>query len=141
MPDGKAILLFVYFSINTFSSILIIQINKYIYLNYGISNLVLTCLQFAITSLSLIVCAKLRIFKIVDIPIRKMIPMALTFCGFVVFTNYSLQFNSIGTYQCLKALTLPGILMILATKNTIYSFNVNLTAVTFSKLNFYFTLS
>ena len=26
-------------------------------------------------------------------------PLALSFCGFVVFTNLSLKYNTVGTYQ------------------------------------------
>ena len=116
--------------INMFSSILIIQVNKYIYINYGISNMTLTCVHFIITSSCLVVCSKLSIFKRAKISIKKMVPMALSFCGFVVLTNYSLQFNSIGTYQCLKALTTPGVLLIVTfVYKTKYSLKVNLTVV------------
>jgi solute carrier family 35, member E3 len=115
---------------NMFSSIFIIQVNKYIYINYGISNLVLTCLHFVITFVCLIVCSELKIFRVVKIPISKMIPMAISFCGFVVTTNYSLQLNSIGTYQCLKALTTPFVLFIVNFfYSTKYSLKVNLTVV------------
>jgi solute carrier family 35 protein E3 len=36
----------------------------------------------------------------------------VSFCAFVLLTNYSLEYNSIGTYQCLKALTIPGVMII-----------------------------
>jgi solute carrier family 35 protein E3 len=115
---------------NMLSSISIIQINKYIYVNYGMSNIVLTCFHFFITFVCLMICSELRIFRIVKIPIKKMVPMALSFCGFVVLTNYSLQFNSIGTYQCLKALTTPGVLFIVKFfYGKKYSLKVNLTVV------------
>ena len=124
--------IFLGFSINMLSSISLIQVNKYIYIHYGISNLVLTCLQFSITSVCLILCAAFDLFKVIKIPIRKMVPMALSFCGFVLLTNYSLQFNSIGTYQCMKALTLPGVLIILyLIYDKKYSLKVNLTSVRF----------
>ena len=115
------------FIINMVSSISIIQINKYIYSNYGFSNLLLTCLQFAITSACLFICSKFQMIKTIRIPILKMIKMSLAFCGFVVLTNYSLQFNSIGTYQCLKALTLPFVMMI---SHFIYKKKYSLTIVT-----------
>jgi solute carrier family 35, member E3 len=121
------LLLVVCFSINIVSSISIIQVNKHIYINYGISNLALTCLQFAITSVCLFICNKFRMFKTIKIPIFIMAKMALAFCGFVVLTNYSLQFNSIGTYQCLKALTLPFVMMI---SHFIYKKKYSLTIVT-----------
>ena len=38
--------------------------------------------------------------------------MLLAFCGFVVFNNLSLQYNSVGTYQLWKVLTTPVIVAI-----------------------------
>lgn len=99
-------------SLNLISSIAIIQVNKYIYKEYNFPNMTLTCLNFVITFLGLLACNQLGIFHITRVPIGKMLPMAISFCGFVVLTNYSLEFNSIGTYQCLKALTTPGVMII-----------------------------
>ena len=99
-------------SLNFFTSIAIIQINKYIYINYKFPNMGLTCIHFIITFLGLLLCSLVGIFKIEKVPLSKMIPMSVSFCGFVALTNYSLQYNSIGTYQCLKALTTPGVMVI-----------------------------
>ncbi|KAH3818737.1 hypothetical protein DPMN_120462 [Dreissena polymorpha] len=41
-----------------------------------------------------------------------MIPLAMTFCGFVVFTNLSLETNTVGTYQLIKTMTTPCIMLI-----------------------------
>ena len=120
------LLLVVCFSINILSSIFIIQVNKYIYTNFGISNLSVTYLQFAITSVCLFIGSKFRMFKTINIPILMMIKMSFAFCGFVVLTNYSLQFNSIGTYQCLKAFTLPLVMII---SHFIYKKKYSLTTV------------
>lgn len=98
--------------INLVSSIAIIEVNKHIYITYGFPNMTLTCLNFVVTFLGLVLCNQLGMFKIVRVPIIKMLPMALTFCGFVVLTNFSLEYNSIGTYQCLKVLTVPGVMII-----------------------------
>ena len=38
--------------------------------------------------------------------------LSITFCGFVVLTNLSLQFNTVGTYQLIKAMTTPCIIII-----------------------------
>ena len=40
------------------------------------------------------------------------LPITLAFCGFVVFNNLSLQFNSIGFYQLMKVLTTPVIVVL-----------------------------
>ncbi|RNA40276.1 Solute carrier family 35 member E3 [Brachionus plicatilis] len=99
-------------SLNFFTSIAIIQVNKYIYINYKFPNMGLTCIHFIITFIGLLICNLFGIFKIVKVPILKMIPMSITFCGFVALTNYSLEYNTIGTYQCLKSLTTPGVMLI-----------------------------
>ncbi len=46
------------------------------------------------------------------LPLSKMLPISMTFCGFVVFTNLSLQTNTVGTYQIIKTMTTPGIMII-----------------------------
>jgi solute carrier family 35 protein E3 len=116
--------------VNIVSSVAIIQVNKYIYVNYGYPNMSLTCLHFIITFLGLLLCERFGVFKIKKVPIVKMLPMAASFCGFVVLTNYSLQYNTVGTYQCLKALTTPIVVVIsIYLYNQKYSTKVKLTVV------------
>ena len=98
--------------INIFTSVVLIPVNKYIYTKIGFPNMTLTCLHFIVTFLGLLVCNLFKIVTIKRVSVLKMLPMAFTFCGFVVLTNISLQYNTIGTYQCLKALTTPGVMVI-----------------------------
>ena len=115
---------------NVISSVAIIQVNKYIYVNYGYPNMSLTCLHFIFTFIGLIICERFGVFKIKKVPIMKMLPMSASFCGFVVLTNYSLQYNSVGTYQCLKALTTPIVVVIsMYLYNQSYSTRVKLSVV------------
>jgi solute carrier family 35, member E3 len=117
-------------SINFVSSIAIIQVNKYIYVNYEYPNMALTCLNFVFTFIGLLICEKFGVFKIKKVSILKMLPMAASFCGFVVLTNYSLQYNSVGTYQCLKALTTPTVVVIsMLIYNQKYSTKIKLSVV------------
>ncbi|XP_060066246.1 solute carrier family 35 member E3-like [Ylistrum balloti] len=97
---------------NIACSISIVLINKWLYTEYGFPNVSLTCIHFIMTSLGLLICRKLNLFQPKSVPILKMIPLALTFCGFVVFTNLSLETNSVGTYQIMKTLTTPCIMII-----------------------------
>jgi solute carrier family 35 protein E3 len=97
--------------INIISSILIIQLNKYIFTAYGFPNLTLTCIHLVTTYLGLLISYRFRLFKLTDLPILKTIPISFTFCGFVALTNVSLQYNTIGTYQCLKSLTIPLVMI------------------------------
>ena len=67
----------------------------------------------------------------------KVVPLSLAFCGFVVFTNLSLQNNTVGTYQLVKALTTPTIVAIHTVfYNKSYSKQIKLTVVSSVHINF-----
>ena len=97
---------------NIGSSVFIVLVNKIVYTNYGFPNMALTCLHFIMTFLGLVICKNLNIFEPKKLPILAMAPLSVTFCGFVVLTNLSLQFNTVGTYQILKVLTMPIVMII-----------------------------
>jgi solute carrier family 35 protein E3 len=98
--------------VNMISSISIVVINKHIFISFGFPNLTLTLVHFLVTYTGLVVCLQLDIFKFKRLPVIKMIPLSLTYCGFVIFTNLSLQHNTVGTYQVIKVLTAPCIMII-----------------------------
>lgn len=97
---------------NLMLSILIVLINKWIYTHYNFPNISMTCIHFIFTTLGLVLCEKFGIFQPKYLPLANMIPLSLTFCGFVLFTNLSLQTNTVGTYQLAKAMTTPCIIFI-----------------------------
>ncbi|XP_037551650.1 solute carrier family 35 member E3 isoform X2 [Nematolebias whitei] len=101
--------------VNLLSSICIVFINKWIYVHYGFPNMTLTLVHFVVTWLGLYVCQKMDVFSPKRLPLRRIAWLALSFCGFVAFTNLSLQNNSIGTYQLAKAMTTPVIILIQTT--------------------------
>uniref|UniRef100_A0AAR2K0L3 Sugar phosphate transporter domain-containing protein n=1 Tax=Pygocentrus nattereri TaxID=42514 RepID=A0AAR2K0L3_PYGNA len=98
--------------VNLLSSICIVFLNKWIYVHYGFPNVTLTLVHFVVTWLGLFVCHKMDIFSPKNLRPTKIILLALSFCGFVAFTNLSLQNNTIGTYQLVKAMTTPVIIAI-----------------------------
>ncbi|XP_054436051.1 solute carrier family 35 member E3 isoform X1 [Pteronotus mesoamericanus] len=98
--------------LNLLVSICIVFLNKWIYVHHGFPNMSLTLVHFMVTWLGLYVCQKLNIFAPKSLPLSKLLLLALSFCGFVVFTNLSLQNNTIGTYQLAKAMTTPVIIVI-----------------------------
>ena len=100
--------------LNLASAIGIVFINKFIYIHYEFPSMTLTLIHFAMTSLGLQICAWMDVFSPKKLLVKKMLPLAASFCGFVVFTNLSLQNNTVGTYQLAKALTTPVILFIQA---------------------------
>lgn len=116
--------------VNLLSSICIVFINKWIYVHYGFPNMTLTLVHFVVTWLGLYICQKMDVFSPKRLPVRGIAWLALSFCGFVAFTNLSLQNNSIGTYQLAKAMTTPVIILIQTTyyKKT-FSTKIKLTLV------------
>lgn len=117
-------------AVNLLSSISIVFLNKWIYVHHGFPNMTLTCIHFLVTFLGLQICVSLNVFKPKQLPLIKMVPLSLAFCGFVVFTNLSLQSNTVGTYQLAKVLTTPVIILIHTTLyNREYSTKIKLTIV------------
>lgn len=97
---------------NILSAISIVFLNKTIYVSYNFPSMTLTLVHFVVTSFSLQVCAWLDVFSPKRIALSSVLPLSCSFCGFVVFTNLSLQYNTVGTYQLAKAMTTPVILFI-----------------------------
>ncbi|XP_039198611.1 solute carrier family 35 member E3-like isoform X2 [Crotalus tigris] len=98
--------------VNLVASICIVFLNKWLYVRMGFPNLSLTLVHFAVTWLGLYVCQSLGVFVPKSLRPRQILSLALSFCGFVVFTNLSLQNNTVGTYQLAKAMTTPVIVLI-----------------------------
>jgi solute carrier family 35 protein E3 len=72
----------------------------------------LTAIQMAFTSLGLVICLQMNTFTRKTVSIMRVLPLAIAFCAFVVFTNLSLEYNTIGTYQLFKVLTTPVVALI-----------------------------
>jgi len=51
-------------------------------------------------------------FEVKKVKFMQIIPLVFAFCGFVVFNNLSLQYNSVGVYQLMKVLTTPVIAVV-----------------------------
>ncbi|XP_029902170.1 solute carrier family 35 member E3 [Myripristis murdjan] len=98
--------------VNLLSSISIVFLNKWIYVHHGFPNMTLTLVHFSVTWLGLFACRRLDVFAPKRLQVRRVLGLALSFCGFVVFTNLSLQNNSVGSYQLAKAMTTPVIILI-----------------------------
>ena len=64
----------------------------------------LTVIHFAFTSLCLEIGKNFGwIEKKSGVSLLKVLPLSIAFCGFVVLTNLSLQYNSVGFYQVIKS--------------------------------------
>jgi solute carrier family 35 protein E3 len=98
--------------LNLFSSLSIVFVNKWLFFYSKFPSVTLTFINFCGTSIGLYLCLAVGFFKRKSVAIRDVIPLSLSFCGFVVFTNLSLKFNTVGTYQLLKVLTTPVIIFL-----------------------------
>lgn len=92
----------------------IVMLNKLIYVQQKFPNVTLTFIHFVMTSIALRICVWLNIFAPKSLSLKQVFPLSASFCGFVVFTNLSLQNNTVGTYQLAKVLTTPVIVCIQA---------------------------
>ncbi|CAF3489738.1 unnamed protein product [Rotaria sp. Silwood1] len=100
------------FLINFISSILVINLSKWIYVKHHFPNLTLTTISFFISFFLLLLCLQAKLFTYIRLPILKMIPVSICFGGFIAFSNLSLQYNTVGTYQLIKLQVTPTVMLI-----------------------------
>ncbi|KAI8049211.1 triose-phosphate transporter family-domain-containing protein [Syncephalis plumigaleata] len=99
--------------LNISSSVGIVMVNKLVFRIYAFEFATfVTVIHFCCTWAGLGICARLGTFEPKPVAWRRMIGLCATFCGFVVLTNISLQYNSIGFYQMAKVLTTPAVAII-----------------------------
>lgn len=97
---------------NFFSSTGIVSANKAV-MNDGFHfATTLTMIHFICTTLGLLALAKAKVFVPKALDVRKAAKLALAGMGFVVFSNLSLQYNSVGFYQVMKHMTVVGVIAI-----------------------------
>jgi solute carrier family 35 protein E3 len=49
-----------------------------------------------------------KVFAYTKLPILSMLPVSACFGGFIAFSNLSLQYNTVGTYQLIKLQVTPS---------------------------------
>lgn len=97
---------------NFFSSTGIVSANKAV-MNDGFHfATTLTMIHFICTTVGLLTLAKLKVFTPKALDVKKAAKLALAGMGFVVFSNLSLQYNSVGFYQVMKHMTVVGVIAI-----------------------------
>lgn len=100
-------------ALNISSAVGIVMSNKVVLSVYNFHyGTLLTVLHFVVTGIALDVMVYLGMFPSKPAPVLKVLPLCASFCGFVVLTNLSLQYNSVGVYQMVKVLTTPCVAMI-----------------------------
>lgn len=98
---------------NFISSTGIVSANKYVFRTVGFTfATTLTLVHFIMTTMGLALFAKLGFFTVKRLEVRKAAALAAAGMGFVVFSNLSLQYNSVGFYQVMKHLTVAAVVVI-----------------------------
>ena len=82
----------------------IVSANKLVFSRFNFHfGTLLTVIHFAFTSLCLEVAKWIGLVeRKSNVKWWKVLPLSVAFCGFVVLTNLSLQYNSVGFYQVNK---------------------------------------
>ncbi|RNF06421.1 hypothetical protein TraAM80_03888 [Trypanosoma rangeli] len=111
---APAVTLYASLLLNIVSSVGVIIVNKrLVYIEAGFRfGTLLTVIHFIVSFLGCLFFAWLRCFKLSSIPLLKVLPISLAFCGYVVFNNLSLLTNTVSVYQTSKILCTPLILWI-----------------------------
>jgi len=108
--DSNHVVNIVLIGLNILASTGVVIVNKWIFNHHRFPFATfLTILHFSCTWLVLEFCARRGLFEKKRVAPLTMAPLCAVFCGFVLLTNLSLQYNSVGFYQCAKILTTPCI--------------------------------
>ena len=107
--SGKYLVVACLVWLNILFSVLVVFLSKWIYTQYGFPNVTLTCLHFVAAAVCTHFCERIGVFHRKSLPTTDVIRFSLTFCAFVVFTNLSLQTNSVGVYLVFKIATTPTV--------------------------------
>ena len=115
-PAGNDIVARAAMVTNVVASISLVFVNKRVF-NYDQFKQIpvaFTAFHFAVTGIALYVFSlpRINLFEPKFISPIKMLPLCLSFAGFVILTNLSLAYNSVAFYQMAKVLTTPTIVII-----------------------------
>lgn len=118
-------------TLNVAASCGTIFLNKLLFQKYRFKfATLLTVCHFVVTFLLVLLCAYFKLFTVKRLELRRVLPISLAFCGYVVFNNISLLYNSVSFYQVMKILCTPTIIAI---ETLVYhkptSFQVKLTLI------------
>mmetsp|Transcript_6253 Transcript_6253/g.24369 ORF Transcript_6253/g.24369 Transcript_6253/m.24369 type:complete len:330 (-) Transcript_6253:57-1046(-) len=98
---------------NFTSAVGIILANKFVFKEFHFHfPTFMTVLHFAMTSVGVRILLSLGFFKVKRLRQMDVLPVTVSFCSFVVFNNLSLQANSVGTYQLMKVMTTPIVVLV-----------------------------
>eukprot|EP00760_Papus_ankaliazontas_P004559 PhM_4_TR11956/c0_g1_i1/m.87318/K15285/SLC35E3; solute carrier family 35, member E3 len=100
--------------LNVISSVGVIFINKR--LVFGVAEFhfgtALTMIHFLVTFMGCLLFARYGFFEIKRVEVKRVMSICFAFCGYVVFNNLSLLYNSVTIYQISKILCTPVIVAV-----------------------------
>ena len=101
-------------TLNICSSVGVIFINKRLVFKDAGFNFatVLTIIHFVVTFVGCLGFAKAAFFEIKPVELKRVLPIAIAFCGYVAFNNLSLLTNSVSVYQISKIMCTPVIVSV-----------------------------
>eukprot|EP01012_Entosiphon_sulcatum_P018854 TRINITY_DN23653_c0_g1_i1.p1 TRINITY_DN23653_c0_g1~~TRINITY_DN23653_c0_g1_i1.p1 ORF type:complete len:305 (+),score=74.62 TRINITY_DN23653_c0_g1_i1:426-1340(+) len=99
---------------NVASSVGLILVNKQLVFNVAQFHFgtALTIIHFACTFLICLGAGFTGFFELRRLPLFEVLKISVAFCGYVLFQNLSLAYNSIGFYQIMKIANTPTILLL-----------------------------
>lgn len=97
---------------NFLSSVGIVAANKQVFRARFSFATTLTFWHYLVTAFGLLLLAQVRVFHVKQLDWRKCARLAFGNISFVVFSNLSLQYNSVAFYQLMKHLSTPVVLFI-----------------------------
>ncbi|KAI9761303.1 MAG: hypothetical protein M4579_001093 [Chaenotheca gracillima] len=102
--------------LNTFSTVALVFLNKIIFSDTQLKHcqVLIAIWHFTATGIVLFLATQkpLQTFKAVRLPFLQMVPISAFFAGFLLLSNLSLTFNSIGFYQLARILTAPTVVLL-----------------------------
>eukprot|EP00002_Diphylleia_rotans_P002442 TRINITY_DN11543_c0_g1_i1.p1 TRINITY_DN11543_c0_g1~~TRINITY_DN11543_c0_g1_i1.p1 ORF type:complete len:263 (+),score=30.52 TRINITY_DN11543_c0_g1_i1:49-837(+) len=98
---------------NIFISIALVTINKAIFYHHDFHyGTFLTLVHFVVCTIGLRLCVFLGLIQKKSIQYKEVLLLSFMHALFVTLNNLSLQYNSVGFYQVMKAFTIPVVVVI-----------------------------
>jgi solute carrier family 35 protein E3 len=102
-----------YLFLNAASTIGIVITNKLVFQVYGFGyGTLLTFIHLIFTFLGLELCRQFGVFERKPLKLMEVLPLSMSFCGYVALTNLSLVYSAVGFYQLMNVLTTPLLVLI-----------------------------
>ena len=90
----------------------IVFVNKLVFASGFKFPVTLTFFHIVVTALGMRIFRRAGFFELVNLKVARVAPLALAYNGYVILSNASLAYNSVGFYQIAKILNTPCLMLI-----------------------------